>query len=89
MTDLAIENLRLDPELGDGIAFIVNVHGVAHRFFVARETLGELEGTRLANNTDLFASFERQNGKIRHAIRNTLKFGSSPKVTFLKKAFFD
>lgn len=89
MTDLAIENLRIDPELGDGIAFIVNVNGVAHRFFVARETLAELEGTLLTNSTDLFASFERQSGKVRHAIRNTLKFGSSPKVTFLKKAFFD
>ena len=82
MTDLAIENLRLDPALGDGIAFNVNVHGVAHRFFVALETLGEIEGTRLTSSTDLFASFERQNGKVRHAIRNTLKFGTSPKVTF-------
>jgi len=89
MKDLAIENIRIDPKLGDGIAFIVEIHGVAHRFFVSRETLGELERTRLTNSTDMFASFERQSDKVKKAILNTLKFGSSPNVTFLKPAFFN
>ena len=43
MTDLIIENIRMDADIDDGIAFTVDVHGVAHRFFVPRETRGEVE----------------------------------------------
>lgn len=42
-----------------------------------------------ANNHDMVASFERQRNKARHAIANTLKFGASHTITFLKTAFFD
>lgn len=89
MTDLAIENIRIDPEIGDGIAFTVDIHGVAHRFFVSRETLGAVERTLLTNNHDMVASFERQTDKVRQAISNTLKFGASHNITFLKTAFFN
>ena len=87
MTDLAIENIRIDPEVGDGISFTVDVHGMAHRFFVSRETLGELERSVLIDNHDLFASFERQSDKVRQAVSNTLKLGTSSNITFLKKRF--
>ena len=89
MTNLAIENIRIDPEIGDGISFMVDIDGVAHRFFVSRETLGEVEGTLLANHHDMLASFERQSIKVRRAISNTLKFGTSHNITFLKTAFFN
>jgi hypothetical protein len=88
MTVHVIENIRIDPEIGDGISFVVDIHGVAHRFFVSRATLGEVERTLLANH-DMLASFERQSDKVRHAIANTLKFGTSHNITFLKTAFFD
>lgn len=88
MTDFAIENIRIDPEIGDGISFMVDIHGVAHRFFVSRETLGEVERTLLTNNHDMVASFERQTDKVRQAISNTLKLGTSHNITFLKTAFF-
>lgn len=88
MTDLAIENIRIDPEIGDGISFMVDIHGVAHRFFVSRETLGKVERSLLANNHDMLASFELQGDKVRRAISNTLKFGTSHNITFLKTAFF-
>lgn len=89
MTDFSIENIRIDPEIGDGISFVVEIQGVAHRFFVSRETLSDVERTLLANNHDMVASFERQSNKVRHAIANTLKFGTSHNITFLKTAFFD
>ena len=89
MTDLTIENIRIDPEIGDGVSFLVDVHGVAHRFFVSRETLGEVERSLLANNHDMVASFERQTEKIKQAVSNTVKFGTSHNVTFLKAAFFN
>lgn len=89
MQELVIENLRIDPEIGDGILFTVTIGGVARRFFVSRETLSELSHCLLANNSDLFAAFERQSAQIKQAIVNTLKFGTSPNVTFLKKAFFN
>ena len=89
MTDFSIENIRIDPEIGDGISFVVEIQGVVHRFFVSRETLADLERTLLANNHDMVASFERQSNKVRHAIANTLKFGTSHNITFLKTAFFD
>lgn len=88
MKDLAIENIRIDPDIGDGIAFTVDVRGAAHRFFVSRETLGDIERTLLADNHDMLASFDRQRDKVENAIVNVLKFGSSHNVTFLKKAFF-
>lgn len=88
MTDFAIENIRIDPEIGDGISFMVDIHGVAHRFFVSRETLGEVERTLLTNNHDMVASFERQTDKVRQAISNTLKLGTSHNITFLKTAIF-
>ena len=88
MTSLSIENIRIDPKVGDGIAFIADVHGVAHRFFVSRETLAEVERTRLTNSSDMVASFERQSDKVRQAVLNTLKFGASPNITYLKTAFF-
>ncbi|MDO8248638.1 MAG: DUF1488 family protein [Rhodoferax sp.] len=88
MKDLAIENIRIDPDIGDGIAFTVDVRGAAHRFFVSRETLGEIERTLLTDNHDMLASFDRQRDKVENAIVNVLKFGSSHNVTFLKKAFF-
>ena len=72
MTNLAIENIRIDPKIGDGISFIADVNGVAHRFFVSRETLGEVERTRLTNSSDMVASFERQSDKVRQAVLNTL-----------------
>ena len=89
MTTLTIENIRIDPEIGDGVSFTVDIQGVAHRFFVSRETLGELEHSMLADNHGMVATFERQDVKIRHAIANTLKFGISPHITFLKASFFD
>ena len=89
MTDIAIENIRIDPEIGDGISFTVDVHGMAHRFFVSRETLGELERSVLTDNSDMFASFERQSDKVRQAVSNTLKLGTSHNITFLKTAFFN
>jgi Protein of unknown function (DUF1488) len=89
MNLLAIENIRIDPEIGDGISFMVEIQGIAHRFFVSRETLSKLEGTLLANNHDLLASFDRQRADVRQAISNTLKLGTSHNVTFLKTAFFD
>lgn len=89
MQQLVIENIRLDPEIGDGIAFTVTIDGVAHRFFVSRQTLGEVAHCLLANNSDLFASFERHSEQVKQAIVNTLKFGTSPNITFLKKAFFN
>ena len=88
MTSLSIENIRIDPKVGDGIAFIADVRGVAHRFFVSRETLAEVERTRLTNSSDMVASFERQSDKVRQAVMNTLKFGTSPNITYLKTAFF-
>jgi hypothetical protein len=88
MTDLIIENIRIDDEIGDGIAFTVDVHGAAHRFFVARETLGEVEHSLLTNNHDMVASFERQRGKVHRAVMETLKLGASHNITFLKTAFF-
>lgn len=89
MQKLEIENLRIDPEIGDGIAFTVTIDDVTHRFFVSRQTLGEVAKCLLANNSDLFAAFERHNDKIKQALVNTLKFGTSPNITFLKKAFFN
>lgn len=89
MNLLAIENIRIDPEIGDGVSFMVEIQGIAHRFFVSRETLGRIEGTLLANNHDLLASFDRQRAEVRQAISNTLKLGTSHNVTFLKTAFFD
>lgn len=89
MTDIAIENIRIDPEIDDGISFTVDVHGVAHRFFVSRETLGKLERSVLTDNSDMFASFERQSDKVRQAVSNTLKLGTSHNITFLKTAFFN
>lgn len=88
MKDLAIENIRIDPDIGDGIAFTADVRGAAHRFFVSRETLGDIERTLLTDNHDMLASFDRQRDKVENAIVNVLKFGSSHNVTFLKKAFF-
>jgi len=88
MTQLAIENTRIDTEIGDGISFTVDIQGVAHRFFVSRETLGNLEHSLLADNHGMVASFVRQDAKIKQAITNTLKFGVSPNITFLKEAFF-
>jgi hypothetical protein len=88
MTDIAIENIRIDPAIGDGITFVVDIRGVTRRFFVSRETLGEVERTRLTNNPDMVASFERQSDKVRQAVLNTLKFGTSPNITYLKTAFF-
>ncbi|WP_157979456.1 hypothetical protein [Rhodoferax ferrireducens] len=88
MNDLALENIRIDPEIGDGISFTVDIRGTAHRFFVSRETLGDVERTLLADNHDMLASFERQHDKVQHAIVNVLKFGTSHNVTFLKTAFF-
>jgi hypothetical protein len=88
MTDLIIENIRIDAGIGDGIAFTVDVHGAAHRFFVARETLGEIEHSLLTNNHDMVASFERQRGKVQKAVKETLKLGASHNITFLKTAFF-
>ncbi len=89
MNLLAIENIRIDPEIGDGISFMVEIQGIAHRFFVSRETLGRIEGTLLANNHDMLAAFDRQRAEVRQAILNTIKLGTSHNVTFLKTAFFD
>ncbi len=88
MTGPAIENIRIDPDIGDGIAFTVDTNGTAHRFFVSRLTLGELERTLLVENHDMLASFERQSDKIRNAVLKVLKFGVSHNVTFLTLAFF-
>ena len=49
MKDLALENIRIDPEIGDGIAFTVDIHGAAHRFCVSRDTLGDVERTLLTD----------------------------------------
>ena len=88
MTDIVIENIRIEPAIGDGISFTVDIHGVAHRFFVSRATLGELEGTLLADNHGMVASFERQRSKTLRAVANTLKLGTSHSITFLKTSFF-
>jgi len=88
MNHLALENIRIDPEIGDGISFTADICGAAHRFFVSRETLGEMERTLLADNHDMLASFERQRDKVQHAMVNVLKFGTSHNVTFLKTTFF-
>lgn len=89
MPQTAFENIRIEPEIGDGVLFTSQVEGVARRFFVSRQTLGELERTLLANHHDMLASFDRQRHKIRAAIANTVKFGTSANITFLKRAFFD
>lgn len=89
MNPLAIENIRIDPEIGVGVSFMVDIQGIAHRFFVSRETLSELEGPLLANSHDLLASFDRQQTRVRQAILNTLRLGTSHNITFLKTAFFD
>jgi hypothetical protein len=89
MTAFSIENVRIDADIGDGIAFTVDLEGVAHRFFVSRATLGDVEHSLLASNHDMVASFERQSDKIKRAIDNTLKFGTSHNITFLKKSSFD
>jgi hypothetical protein len=88
MQHLTIDTIRIDPDIGDGVAFTADIHGVAHRFFVSRETLGDIERTLLANNHDMLASFERQRGKVEKAILNVLRLGTSHNITFLKKAFF-
>lgn len=89
MNPLAIENIRIDPEIGVGVSFVVDIQGVAHRFFVSRETLSEVEGTLLANSHDMLASFDRQRASVRQAILNTLKLGTSHNITFLKTVFFE
>lgn len=88
MNQFAIENIRIDDEIGDGMAFTVEIQGIAHRFFVSRQTLGEIEGTLLADNHDMVVSFDRQQAKIRRAVSNTLRLGTSHNITFLKTAFF-
>ena len=89
MNPLTIENIRIDPEIGVGVSFAVDIQGVAHRFFVSRETLSEVEGTLLANSHDMLASFDRQRASVRQAILNTLKLGTSHNITFLKTVFFE
>lgn len=89
MKDLALENIRIDPEIGDGIVFTVDIHGAAHRFFVSRDTLGDIERTLLTDNHDMLASFDRQRNKVEKAIVTVLKFGTSHNITFLKTAFFE
>ena len=89
MNPLAIENIRIDPEIDVGVSFVVDIQGVAHRFFVSRETLSEVEGTLLANSHDMLASFDRQRASVRQAILNTLKLGTSHNITFLKTVFFE
>lgn len=88
MTDFVIENIRIEPEIGDGVLFTVDIHGAAHRFFVSRQTLGDLERTLLAENHDMLASFDRQTDKVLNAVRNTLRLGTSHNITFLKPDFF-
>lgn len=88
MPHLTIDTIRIDPDIGDGVAFTADIQGVAHRFFVSRETLGDIERTLLANNHDMLASFERQRGKVENAILGVLRLGTSHNITFLKTAFF-
>lgn len=88
MTEIAIENIRIDTEIGDGVLFTTDVHGVSLRFFVSRQTLCDLERSFLADNHDMLASFERQRDKVKQAVLTTLKFGTSHNVTFLKTDFF-
>ena len=88
MSDFEIENIRIEPAIGDGISFTVDIHGVAHRFFVSRATLGELEGALLADNHGMLASFERQHSKTLSAVANTVKLGTSHSITFMKTPFF-
>lgn len=88
MQNIAIETIWIDLDIGDGVAFTADIHGTAHRFFVSRETLGDIERTLLANNHDMLASFERQRDKVENAILNVLRLGTSHNITFLKKAFF-
>ena len=88
MGNLAIENIRIEPEIGDGILFTADIDSIAHRFFVSRETLKTIEGTLLASNHDMLACFDRQQFKVRRAISNTLRLGTSHNITFLKTAFF-
>jgi 23S rRNA G2445 N2-methylase RlmL len=57
-------------------------------FFVSRETLGDVERSRLTDNHDMLASFDRQHEKIKHAVSNTLRLGTSHNITFLKTDFF-
>lgn len=89
MEPIEIENVRLDPQIGDGILFTVALAGISHRFFISRDTLKEVTRTQLGTNQDMFAAFERINERVIQAVANTLRFGTSPKVTFLKTAFFD
>ena len=89
MEPLEIENIRLDPQIGDGILFTVSLSGISHRFFISRDTLKEVTRTQLGTNQDMFAAFERNNERVIQAVTNTLRFGSSPNVTFLKTAFFN
>jgi hypothetical protein len=88
MTDFVIENIRIEPEIGDGVMFTLDLHGTAHRFFVSRETLSEVERTRLTDNHDMLASFDRQSERVKHAVSNTLRLGTSHNITFLKTDFF-
>ena len=88
MNQFLIENIRIDDEIGDGMAFTVEIQGIAHRFFVSRQTLGEIEGTLLASNHDMVTSFDRQQANIKRAVSNTLRLGTSHNITFLKTAFF-
>ncbi len=83
------ENIRMDPDIGDGVGFTADVSGVAHRFFISRQTLGELEHSLLTDNHDMFASFSRQAGKIDHAIAKSLKLGTSSSIAFLTLPLFD
>ena len=88
MTDFVIENIRIEPEIGDGVLFTVDLQGTAHRFFVSRETLGDVERSRLTDNHDILASFDRQHEKIKHAVSNTMRLGTSHDIPFLKTDFF-
>lgn len=88
MLNMTIENIRIEPEIGDGILFTTEIDGIARRFFVSRETLKAIEGTLLASNHDMLGCFERQQFKVKRAISNTLRLGTSHNITFLKTAFF-
>jgi hypothetical protein len=85
----ALENNHIEPEIGDGILFTKDIEGVAHRFFVDRATLSELERTRLIDNHDMVASFDRQSNKVHEAISQTLRLGTSPNITCLKLTYFN
>ena len=88
MAQLALENIRIDPVIGDGVLFTAQINGVTHRFFVSRDTLADVERTQLNSTRDLLASFERQSDKVRRAMSKTLKLGTSSHITFLKTIFF-